>query len=124
MQFILQNDILTSHTIRQLQPNEAIDACVVVSSLVCRPGRDGRGSRVLTLTDGSGAIRAFAQAEAGSVQLGQAVRVRGRTRLAQGELELLVRAFCPLDPPTTRGTEQAPAAPGTALDRPGSLVEW
>jgi hypothetical protein len=122
MQSILQNDILTSHTIRQLQPNEAIDACFVVSGLICRPGRDGRGSRVLTLTDGSGAIRAFA--EAGPAQIGQAVRVRGRTRLAQGELEVLVSAFCPLDPPTTRGTEQAPAAPGTALDRLGSLVEW
>ncbi len=122
MQFILQNGSITSKTIRQLQANEAIDACFVVSGLICRPGRDGRGYRVLTLSDGSGAIRAFAQAEAGPVQIGQLVRVRGRTRLAQGELEVLVRAFSPVDPVTTTGGAHAPAIPGVALDRLSALV--
>jgi 3'-5' exoribonuclease len=100
---------MTSNTIRQLQPNEALDACFVVSGLICRPGRDGRGYRVLTLTDGSGGIRGFAQAEAGPVQIGQLVRVRGRTRLAHGELEVLVQAFSPVDPGTTREGAHAPA---------------
>lgn len=122
MQSILQNGIMTSNTICQLQADEALDACFVVREIICRPGRDGRGYRVLTLTDGSGAIRAFAQAEAGSVQLGQAVRVRGRTRLAQGELEVLVQAFSPVDPGTTTGGAPAPAPSDAALARLSALV--
>jgi 3'-5' exoribonuclease len=122
MQSILQHDILTSHTIRQLQPNEALDACFVVSGLICRPGRDGRGYRVLTLTDGRGGIRAFAQAEAGPVQLGQLVRVQGRTRLAQGELEVLVQAFSPVEPGPPMGEARVPAPSDAALGRLSALV--
>lgn len=122
MQSILQNGIITSNTIRQLQPNEAVDACFVVREIIWRPGRDGEGYRVLTLRDGSGAILAFAQPEAGPVQIGQLVRVCGRTRLAHGELEVLVRAFSPVDPATTTGGTHAPAPSDADLTRLSALV--
>ena len=113
---------MTGKLLHHLSPNQSIDVCLQVRRVRGRAGRDGRRYLVLTLSDGVRDYRAFAHPDTGLVQVGQTVRVCGRTRSSHGEVEVLARSVSPVEPATTAGSASGPVPAETALARLTALV--
>lgn len=98
-----------------LQPSQPVDDLFLIVDLAERVGRRGDLYLVLTLGDRTGHIRAYVGGPAGPLMVGEVVRVRGRTRQAQGELEVLVSSIEAADPLSFHLSDFTPAAPESRL---------
>lgn len=113
-------------TIRDLRPGQPVNDLFLLTALTERAGRRGDGYVVLTLADRTGQVRAFARRPAEPLLTGEVLRVCGRTRLAEGELEMIAQTVEPVDPLSYHladFTPVAPESPGVYLNRLSDLVE-
>lgn len=98
-----------------LEPSQSVDDLFLIVDLAERVGRSGDLYLVLTLGDRTGQIRAYVGRPAGPLMVGEVVRVRGRTRQARGELEILVSSIQAADPLSYHLSDFTPTAPESQL---------
>lgn len=109
-----------------LQPGQPVDDLFLIVDLAERVGRSGDLYLVLTLGDRTGQLRAYVGRPAGPLMVGEVVRVRGRTRQARGELEIVVSSIQAADPLSYHLSDFTPTAPEsrlTYLNRLSDLVD-
>lgn len=94
-----------------LKPGSVVDDLFLVRTVVERRGRRGDTYLVLTLVDRTGHVRAFADPPRDPLAAGDVVRVTGRIRVRQGDLELLSWDLTPVDRLCCDPGDLIPAAP-------------
>lgn len=97
--------------VRDLKPGQQVRESFLIGRLVERIGRRGDVYLVLTLVDRTGQVRAYADCPAEPLLDGDVAHVSGRTRAAQGELEIIVNVIQPVDPLSYNLVDFIPAAP-------------